>query len=120
LRLISVEDDSDVIVRCDVFDESEIGMECRLAHGAAAVPLEVAGVDVPLVALEGVLGLRRRFPLIAPDHVETGAIEGEMEASDPSEQLRDGRAATGLTTGRGVVCGHAGPLTVGREVSVEV
>src|SRR4051812_44656534 len=86
----------------------------------ASIGLEVAVLDVLLVTREGVLGAGRRFPLIAPDHVEPGAIEGEMEATDTGEQLRGGRAATGLTTGRWVVWGHAEPFKLGGGESVEV
>ena len=80
---------------------------------AAPEALEVARFDVALVVVEGVLGLGRRLPLVAPDHVETGAIECEMEASDAGEQLGGGRSATGLTLGRVVVLGHVEPFAGG-------
>jgi hypothetical protein len=69
--------------------------------------LEVAIGYVSLVAIEGMLRFRRRFPLVAPDHVEAGAIECEMESTDPGEQLRGSRSATGLTHGHGVILGHS-------------
>ncbi len=106
LGLVLVEDRGDVVVDghdASARPRSVVVVDCR---GARAVCLEVAGRGVALVAVEGVLCLGRRLPLVAPDHVEPGAIEGEMEASDSGEQLRDGRAATGLTTGHWVVCGH--------------
>ena len=110
LRLVPVEDLRDVVVRGDVLDETEVGVR-RVE--AAAEALEVAVRDVVLVVLEGVLGLGRRLPLVAPDHVEAGAIECEMEASDPGEQLGGSRSATGLTLGRVVVSGHVEPFADG-------
>lgn len=65
---------------------------------------------MPGVAVEGVLRPSGGLPLVAPHDVETGAIECEMEASDPGEQLSDGRSATGLTTGLKVGIGHAEPF----------
>ena len=76
---------------------------CSVAARHATVLLKVAGLDMALVAVERVLRFGRGLPLVAPDHVETGAIESEMEASDACEKLRGSRAAAGLTTGREVV-----------------
>ena len=72
--------------------------------------MEELGIDVPLIALVRMLRLGRGLPLVAPDHVETGAIECKMETADACEELRGGRAATGLTLGRCVVLGHASAL----------
>ena len=90
------------------WSQAEVGRRRGDAAQLAAVDLEVAGLDVSLIAVERVLGLGRGLPLVAPDHVEPGAIECEMEAADPGEQLRGGRSATGLTTrsrGRMRSCG---------------
>ena len=108
-----VEDRRDVTIVRAMLGQTQVGLVGRRCRELATEGLEVAVLDVPLVAVEGVLGLGRRFPLVAPDHVEPGAIEGEMEASDSREQLRDGRAATGLTTGHRVVCGHGNPSCYG-------
>jgi hypothetical protein len=72
--------------------------------------LEIAVVHVTDVAIERVLRLGRGLPLVAPHDIEAGAIECEMEAPDPGEQLGDGRSATGLTTGLEVGIGHAEPF----------
>ncbi len=65
--------------------KAEVSRGRGMATQLAPEGLEVAVLDVTLVAIERVLGLCRRFPLVAPDHVETGAIESEMEASDSRE-----------------------------------
>ena len=95
-----------------MLDQPEVSVSRR--RSTSPVPLEVASLDVALVAVEGMLDLGRRLPLVAPDHVETGAIECEMEAADAGEELRGSGSATGLTLGRGVVWGHVGSLCDGR------
>ena len=102
LRFVVVKDYGDVIVAGDVLSQAQVSNR-RDVSGPSAVCLEIAVGDVALVALEGVLRLGRRLPLIAPDHVETGAIESEMKASDSREELRGCWSAAGLTTGHGIV-----------------
>ena len=99
LRLIAVEDQCDVFVRRDMLDQAEVTRVFSAAH-CATMLLKVAGLDMALIAVERVLRLGGGLPLVAPDHVETGTIESEMEASDACEKLRGSRAAAGLTTGR--------------------
>ena len=108
LGLVSVEDDGDVLVVGDMLDEPEVVMR-RVEPTPES--LEVARLDVVLVVVEGVLRLGRRLPLVAPDHIETDAIEGEMEASNPREQLGGGGSATARNFGRVVVLGHVEPFT---------
>ncbi len=109
LRLVPIEDDCDVLVGCDVLDQPKVGALSGLGLEVASVALEVAVADMPFVRIECMLGLGCRLPLVAPDHVETCAVECQMEASDAREQLRGGGSATGLTLGRGVVFGHGNP-----------
>src|SRR4051794_4543545 len=74
-----------------------------------AVTLKVAIVNVPLVTVEGVLRLRRRLPLVAPDDIEAGPVEREVEATDSGKQLGDGGSAAGFGLARVVVVGHVDP-----------
>ena len=66
------------------------------------------------------VGLGRRLPLVAPDHVETGAIEGEMEASDPGEQLRGGGGDRSHPRSRGRIRVMWSPSRLGGEGSGRV
>ena len=107
LGLELIEDRRDVLVHGFVRRQAEDVPGCSDTALASAVGLEVAAANVADVAVERVLRLCRRLPLVAPHDVETGAIECEMEAPDPGEELGGGRSATGLTTGVEVGIGHA-------------
>ena len=84
LLLISIEDDGYVLVGCNVLDKPEVRTLSGLGIEVSSVALEVAGADMPFVCIEGVLGLSRRLPLIAPDHVETGASSARWKPPTPA------------------------------------
>jgi hypothetical protein len=65
--------------------QTEVGRRRADAFKLATEGLEVPRLDVAAIAVERVLGPGGGLPLIAPHDVETGSVEGEMEASDPRE-----------------------------------
>ena len=106
LGLELIEDGRDVLVHGFVRRQAEDVQGCSDAALASAVGLEVAAANVADEQFERVLRPGGGLPLVAPHDVETGAIECEMEAPDPGEELGGGRSATGLTTGVEVGIGH--------------